>query len=122
MTDALGNPLDFILTGGQVHDNQQAQALLADKETENVLADKAYDSDETIEFIEGNLNACAVIPSKANRIKQRPCDWHVYKERHLIECFIGKLKQFRRVFSRFDKLAHRFLSFIHLASTLIWLR
>ena len=49
-------------------------------------------------------------------------DSHIYKERHLIECFFNKLKQFRRIFSRFDKLDVRYLSFIHFAAVLIWIR
>jgi transposase len=57
-----------------------------------------------------------------NKKAQRYDDVEVYKERHLIECFFGKLKQFRRIFSRFDKCADTFLSFIHFVSTLIWLR
>jgi len=121
VVDGLGNPLDFVLTGGQVHDNTQIQALLIGKEADNVLADRGYDADDTVEFIEV-LGARPVIPSRANRKEQRDCDWYLYKERHLVECFIGKIKHFRRVFSRFDKLAGRFLSFIQLASTLIWLR
>jgi transposase len=53
---------------------------------------------------------------------QRPCDYAAYKERHLVECFIGKLKHFRRVSSRYDKYATRFLAFVHFASMVIWLR
>jgi len=63
-----------------------------------------------------------VIPSRANRKEPRPLDEHLYKERHLIECCTGKLKHFRRVFSRFDKLAKNYLSFVQLASTMVWLR
>jgi transposase len=63
-----------------------------------------------------------VIPSRTNRKQQRGIDEHLYKERHLIECCIGKLKHFRRVFSRFDKLAKNYLSFIYFASTIVWLR
>jgi len=53
---------------------------------------------------------------------QRPCDYAAYRERHLIECFIDKIKHFRRVFSRFDKYASRFLAFVRFASIAIWLR
>jgi transposase len=62
------------------------------------------------------------VPSSVNRRVQRETDWHLYRERHLVECFINKLKHFRRVFSRFDKLAKNYLSFVQFASTLIWLR
>jgi transposase len=63
-----------------------------------------------------------VIPPKANRKVKRQDDQPLYKERHLIECVIGKLKQFRRVFSRFAKNAINFMNFIRFASVLIWLR
>ncbi len=58
----------------------------------------------------------------SRRVQPRPCDYAAYKERHLVECFIGKLKYFRRVFSRFDKYARRYLAFVHFASTVIWLK
>jgi transposase len=73
-------------------------------------------------YSEQQLRATATIPPKHGRVVPRDCDYVAYKERHLIECFIGKLKYFRRVFSRFDKYAKRFLAFIHFASTCIWLR
>ena len=121
LVDGLGNPMDFVLTGGEVHDNTQIQTLLAGKKTDCVIADRGYDSDETVAFIEG-MNAQVVIPPKSNRINPRDCDWYVYKERHLVECFIGKIKHYRRVFSRFDKIAERFLTFVKIASAMIWLR
>ena len=86
-----------------------------------MLADKGYDANDFIEKITVE-NSQVVIPSKSNRKVQRTIDTHLYKERHLIENQIGKLKHFRRVFSRFDKLAKNYLSFIYFASTIIWLR
>jgi transposase len=86
-----------------------------------VLADKGYDANDFISPIKAQ-NSTVVIPSKANRKVQRTIDAHLYKERHLIENQIGKLKHFRRVFSRFDKLAKNYLSFIYFASTIIRLR
>nr|VFK07904.1 MAG: Transposase DDE domain-containing protein [Candidatus Kentron sp. H] len=68
--------------------------------------DKAYDCDKLIEQSKGR-GIISVIPSKANRKELREYDKRVYKEHHLVECFNGKLKQFRRVFSRFEKL-HEF--------------
>jgi transposase len=64
----------------------------------------------------------AVIPPKSNRNDSKDYDKALYKERKLIERFIGKLKHFRRIFSRFDKLARNYLSFLHFASVLSWLR
>ncbi len=66
--------------------------------------------------------AIATIPPKKNRTVPRDCDYAAYRARHLGECFIGKLKHFRRIFSRFDKYAKRFLAFVHFASTFIWLK
>ncbi|MEA3338131.1 MAG: IS5/IS1182 family transposase, partial [Chloroflexota bacterium] len=59
---------------------------------------------------------------RKNRTEPRYYDVHLYKERHLVECFINKIKQYRRIFSRFDKLARRYLGFLRFAATLIWLR
>ena len=122
LVDALGNPLKFILTSGAAGDNPQALPLLAGQRAQEVLADRSYDADATIAYIEQELRATATIPPQPRRAQPRACDYAAYKERHLIECFIGKLKYFRRVFSRFDKYASRFLAFIHFASTTIWLK
>jgi len=119
--DALGNALRFILTGGERTDITQAEQLIKNFSANAVLADKGYDANDFISAIEAQ-NATVVIPSKTNRKVQRIIDTHLYKERHLIENQIGKLKHFRRVFSRFDKLAKNYLSFIYFASTIIWLR
>lgn len=120
-TDALGNAIRFILTGGNRNDITQAEALVENLFPDYVIADKGYDSDKFVLLVKSRC-AEAVIPSRINRKIQRTIDEHLYKERHLIECQIGKLKHFRRVFSRFDKLAKNYLSFIHFASTMIWLR
>lgn len=119
--DALGDALRFHLTGGEAHDMQQASALIAGFTPQAVIADRGYDSDALVEVIKG-LGAQSVIPSRSNRKQLRDTDWHLYRERHLIECFINKLKHYRRIFSRFDKLARNYLSFIHLVSSLIWLK
>ena len=105
----MGNALRFILTGGERNDITQAKYLIENFAAESVLADKGYDADDFIKQIQAQ-NSFAVIPSKANRTEQRVIDEHLYKERHLIENQIGKLKHFRRVFSRFDKLAKNYLS------------
>ena len=120
-TDALGNAIRFILTAGQRNDITQATALIENMFPEYVIADKGYDADAFVLLIR-KTTAEAVIPSKINRKVQREIDTELYKERHLIECCIGKLKHFRRVFSRFDKLAKNYLSFVQFASTIVWLR
>jgi transposase len=120
-TDALGNAIRFILTGGQRNDITQAEALLENLFPEYVLADKAYDSNKFVLLLKKRKSK-AVIASRVSRKIQRVIDMDLYKERHLIECCIGKLKHFRRVFSRFDKLAKNYLSFVQFASTIVWLR
>jgi transposase len=120
-TDALGNAIRFILTGGQRHDITEAEALLENLFPDYLIADKGYDSDKFVLLLR-KKDVAVVIPSKINRKIQREIDLDLYKERHLIECCIGKLKHFRRVFSRFDKLAKNYLSFVQFASTIVWLR
>ncbi len=108
--DALGNPLRLILTAGQEADVGQGAALIKDFEAQAVLADKGYDSDELVTTSTAH-RAQAVLPPRSNRTVQREYDRHLYRERHLVECFINKIKHYRRVFSRFDKLAKNYLSF-----------
>ena len=119
--DALGNPIDYVITGGEVHDVVPASGLLATLMTDIVIADKAYDSDALLDQIRAQ-GAQAVIPPRGNRQRLRDCDWYLYKERHLVECFFGKLKYYRRLFSRFEKTAACFLGFVRFVSALIWLR
>lgn len=121
MVDALGNPLDFVLTGGQAADITQAYTLIKGMKATYALMDKAYDADKLIEQLR-EQGMIPVIPPKANRKEPREYDKHIYKERHLVECFIGKLKQFRRVFSRFEKWAKNYMNFVRFAAALIWLR
>ena len=87
----MGNPLDFILTPGQAHDLEGADALLPDMAAEALLADKAFDADERV--IEPLLarGKSFVIPPKSNRKVQRDFDKDAYKARHLIENFFCKL-------------------------------
>ena len=119
--DGLGNPLRFELTGGQHHDITQAEALIVDLEVEYVIGDKGFDSADFLQFIL-SMGAVPVIPPRSNRKTARDYDAYLYRERHLVECFINKIKHFRHIFSRFDKLASRFLGFLSFVGTLISLR
>ena len=119
--DALGNPLRLLLTAGQRHDSPQAPALIEGYEPQALIADKGYDSDPLIASVTVR-GIEAVIPPKKNRLVQREYDRHLYRERHLVECFIGKIKHYRRVFSRFEKLSKNYLGFLSFVSALIWLR
>jgi transposase len=113
--------LRFRLTGGERHDITQAEALLDGLNFSSVIADRGYAAQDLLTFIFDH-QAQAVIPPHQRAIVKRDYDTWVYRERHLVECFIGKLKHFRRIFSRFDKLARRYLAFLHFVGSLIWLR
>lgn len=119
--DALGNPLDFMVTAGQVHDSTQALALVEGMPAQALLADKGYDSDEIREAlsVEGRV---AHIPPRKNRTEEQDYDKHLYKERHNIECLFGFLKHYRRLFSRFDKLKRNVTAFLHFTASLLWLK
>ena len=120
IVDALGNPLKFVLTPGQRNEITQAKALTENVVNSTVVADKGYDSNAFIANLESN-GCKVVIPPKRNRKVQRDYDKHLYKERHLIECFFGKIKHFRRIFCRFDKSAEVFMGFLNFVASLIWL-
>ncbi len=121
LVDGLGNPVKFILTGGHRNDITQAIELLKEQRNTSVLGDKGYDSQVFIDALE--MQGCsAVIPSRKSAKKPRNIDKELYKERFLIEAFFSKLKQFRRVFARFDKTTSAFSGFLHLAGALIWMR
>jgi transposase len=119
--DALGNPVEFLLTGGQEADVTQAEPLIEAHEADAYILDKAYDSDAVVKAAQRQGGA-AVIPSKKNRKVPREYDKHLYKERKRVEWFINLLKQFRRVATRYEKTARNFLGFVHVASIMILLR
>jgi transposase len=121
LVDALGNPLGFFLTGGQAHDLIGADQLLAGMNAEILIADKAFDADQRVLDLLATAGKTAVIPSKASRKVKRTHDRDLYKERHLIENFFAKLKQFRAIATRYDKTARNFLGAIHLVAAGIWL-
>ena len=120
VVDALGNPVRIELSPGQTHEMKLAHKLLGDITDAYVAGDKAYDAMSLIEILERN-RCNVVIPSKADRAGKRPLDLDLYKERHLVECFFQRIKRFRRISMRFEKLARNFLAFLHLASALVWL-
>jgi len=119
--EGLGQLARFILTGGQVHDVTQAQALIETIEPDAVLADKAYDANSLLDCI-NDKNAKVVIPPTASRKVKREYDRYQYRNRNVIERFFARIKQFRRVATRYDKLASRFASFVALTASLLWLK
>ena len=118
LVDALGNPLRVVLGLGQQADCRRAADLLvAAKGAGNVLAGKAYDTDAVVASVVA-LGAQVVIPSKKNRLVQRVIDRTLYRDRS----FFSRLKQFRRLATRYDKTACSFLGMLHFVSALFWLR
>jgi transposase len=121
LADGQGRPLRFILTAGQIGDVTQAPELLQGCRAGYVIADTAYGSRALREVIV-DLGAEPVIPSHPTR--KHPCDHDrsIYRLRNRIERCFNKLKHFRRFATRYDRRALHFLSFIKLASAIIWLR
>lgn len=119
--DALGMPLEFVLTAGNEHDIKSAEALLGAENSEYLLADRGYDSDALRDKLQ-ERGTEAVIPGKKNRLKQVEYDTHIYKERKVIERFFNRIKHFRRVATRYDKTAFMFLGALTLTGILIWLQ
>lgn len=104
----------MLLTPGQRNDITQAEALLDGYQTEAVIADKGYDADWLLEQIAA-AEAEAVIPPTASRTEQRSYDATLYADRNKIERLFNRLKQYRRVATRYDKLARNYLAFVEVA-------
>jgi transposase len=117
----LGCPVRFILTAGQRGDAPQAEPLIEGLPAQVVMADTAYDADHLRQAI-ADKGAVAVIPNNPSRAKKYSLDKHLYAQRHLVECCFSKLKQFRRVATRFEKTARNYLAVVTLAAIVLWLR
>jgi transposase len=111
----------FHLTAGQHGDAPQAGPLIDGLPAQVVMADAAYDADHLRRKIT-EKGAIAVIPNNPSRARKYPLDKHLYAQRHLIECCFSKLKQFRRVATRFEKTARNYLAVVTLAAIVLWLR
>ena len=117
----LGCPVRFTLTAGQKGDAPQAAELIEGLAAEIVMADTAYDADHLRQAIAAK-GALAVIPNYPSRAIKYPLDKHLYAQRHLVECCFSKLKQFRRVATRFEKTARNYRAVVTLAAIILWLR
>jgi transposase len=109
------------LSAGQEADVTQAEPLMEGQTTEAWIADKAYDSNAVVQAAQ-RQGAEVVIPPKKNRKQPRDYDRHLYKERKKVEWFINRIKQYRRVATRYEKTARNFLAFVHVASIMVLLR
>jgi transposase len=115
-------PVEFLLTGGQISDYTPALELLGQHQAEAVLADKGYDSDKIVTHVEKTMQAKAVIPPRANRKQPRDYDKTLYKLRNRIERCFSKLKHFRRLATRYEKLRRCFQALVALACSWIVLK
>ena len=122
MCDGDGKPLVLLLTEGQISDYRGADTILPVLPDADVLiADKGYDSDRFRAAL-GNLGIQPCIPGRSNRREPIDYDTRLYKQRNLIERMFGRLKDWRRIATRYDRCAHTFFSAICIAATVIfWL-
>jgi transposase len=118
LCNGLGQPVDFLVTAGQVADCTQAFTLLGERKADAVLADKGYDTDAVVQHIETS-GAQPVIPPKANRKVQRPYSKILYQQRNRIERCFSKLKQFRRLATRFERNKVNFEAVVALACSVL---
>jgi transposase len=116
----LGNPVELMLAPGQDHDLTCAEPLLKNVDPGALIGDKAFDADPLIDSLE-QRDITPVIPPRANRKDPRACDYTLYRERNLIERFFNKIKHFRAIATRYDKLDRNFLAAVQLVSTMILL-
>ena len=116
----LGHPVALELTGSQAADSPQLPALIAGTEAGAVLADKGYDSDANRAAIRA-AGAVPCVPPRKNRVTPIEYDRHLYRERNVVERYFARLKQYRRVATRYDKKAANFLGFVWVASIAIML-
>jgi len=120
--DSFGLPLDFVITGGEVHDSKVAPELIEKLPvTEYTIADKGYDS----EYLRARIrekNSTPMIPRKENSVVgNADMDWCLYKYRHLVENVFARLKHFRAIATRYDKLIRNYQSLLALACGFLWL-
>ena len=109
-----------MLTPGQTHDLACAQDLIENADPEALIGDKAYDADSLIDDVT-RRQITPVIPPKTNRKIKRDCDFALYRERNLIERFFNRIKHYRAIATRYDKLGRNFLAAVQLVSAIILL-
>ena len=110
----------FKLTAGNKSDTPELIGLIQDLPGQELLADKAYDSDAIVQEAMGK-GMEVVIPPKANRKNKRVFDALKYRARHLVENLFQRMKVYRRVATRYEKLDSRFLGIVHLVGAMKWL-
>ena len=113
-------PIRTVITEGTTADCAKAIDLIRDFKPDHVIADRAYDSDEIVNFI-SSANSKIVIPPQKNRNKKRRYDYHLYKQRHLVENAFLHLKRWRAIATRYAKNTSSFIAIIHIRCLFLWL-
>jgi transposase len=122
VVDGEGLPIGLVLTQGQASDKEAAVPLIRSlNRTRDIVADRGYDAQGLVELARSR-GATAHIPTQRDRKVQRSVDRDLYRRRNLVERFFNKIKHFRRVATRFDKLARNYLAAVLLASIRLWTR
>lgn len=121
LVDADGQPVRLLLSEGQQHDVKQAPELLQDIRNAYVIADKAYDSDTLRNQLRSQRCRPVIHSRKGSRKKRRP-NKALYKTRHRVENFFQRVKRYRRIGTRYEKLADNYLSMVLFAAVLFWSR
>ena len=120
LADAKGRLIAILLTGGEAHDCPVAERLIRRvKSPERLLGDKAYDSAELREELD-ERGTKPVIPNRCNRKQPFSFSKRLYKLRWRIENAFNRLKDFRRIATRYDRLARNYLASVCLAAALVW--
>jgi transposase len=117
--DGLGRPIRFILTRGQASDARYALPLIEGLKAAHIIADKAYDSHAILDHVEA-MGARPIIPQRKCMPRERDFDSEIYKRRNMIERTIGRLKQLRRIATRYDRRPENYLACLYLASLGFW--
>ena len=112
-------PVRVIITRGTDADCKQAEALIENIDTDYLIADRGYDSDAIVQFVQ-KQGAIPVIPPRKNRTDQRDYDHHLYKVRSLVENAFLKLKQWRGIATRYSKNKPSFLAGVHIRCLILW--
>ena len=118
--DSIGSPLRLELSEGQVHDSKFAKKLV-DEPCDYLLADKGYDTNDFRAYLEIN-KIQAVIPWKKNRKEQRTYDRALYEQRNIVERFFCRIKQFRRIATRYDKIDLMYKGGLFVVAIFVWLQ
>ena len=120
IADAKGRLLSFLLTGGEAHDCPPAERLIRRTKTaKRLLGDRAYDSAALRQWLE-HRGTKPVVPNRSNRKQPFSFDRRSYKKRHRIENAFCRLKDFRRIATRYDRLARNYLASICIVAAIVW--